>query len=572
MIGLQALRRRINSQARRYREIIGILVKYGFSEIAASIGSAFRQRFKYKVFGKTDRKRLKHVSRWGKVRLAIEELGPTFVKFGQLMSSRRDVLPEDLIEELERLQDKVPPFPTKQAVEIIRKELGRPLKKIFSSFEKKPIAAASIAQVHRAVLLTGERVAVKIRRPEIVDTIRADLDIMYTLATFLENRFHRMRVFRLRELINEFENQLNRELNLSHELINIEKFRNAFSGNSKVYVPSVYREYSTEKVLTMEYVRGKKISKIVDASEEEYDKRLIATTAAEIILEQIFIHGFFHADPHPGNITILDNNVFCFLDFGLMGSILPDQQDLLNTMMLGMVNKDSTVITRAVLRLARAESFSNREGLESAIYKYMDQYLELPLEELEINKALRDLINIIAEFEIKLPLNLTLMVKSLIIMEAIGKQLDPEFKTIKILKSFAPRIIRWKLNGDRIARKLYHAGLEYGEIFRELPLDIRDVFKIVKNQELKFNFELAGMESLREILDKTGFRLVFGLVLSALLVSSSLIVQANIEPKWQGIPLIGLIGFLVGGVMGISFLVSGFIGMLRWRGRKEKKE
>ncbi len=559
--------RRFGVHARRYAEIAGVLLTYGFTELVQASGIVKHFGIVKRIIPSRDDRKLSSYTLWEKIRMALDDLGPSFIKLGQMASNRRDMLPAGLVDELEKLQDRVAPFPAEQAIRIIEEDLEGPLESIFTDFELTPIASASIAQVHRARLKTGEIVAIKVRRPKIIDRVEGDLQIMYRLARVLE-RHVAFPAFRPQELVEEFDMLIHREMDLHRELLNIKKFAGNFRSDSRIFIPAVYPDYSSSRLLTMEYVDGIKLSQIMNEVVAGVDRKEIAARGAELVLKQIFIDGFFHADPHPGNILVLPGNVICFLDFGMMGNVNPRQQDELNDIMLGMVQRDSRLVTRAVMHYTRPGERVDSRALEAAIFENMQLYMDLPLEDIDFTSALQDLIDLVVQFNISVPANLALMAKALITIEGVGQRLDPEFRTIEQVEKFSHRLLSHKFHPRRMANELYLTAMDYSSLMRNLPDEITGLLRVIRNHELRIELEHTGIEPLRDTMDKIGFRLVFGLVLSALLISSSLMVHAGIEPKWNGIPIIGLIGFVLGGGMGVIFLMTGFVHIMRNRFRR----
>ncbi|MCF7886459.1 MAG: hypothetical protein K9M80_08185, partial [Candidatus Marinimicrobia bacterium] len=306
---------------KRYREIIQILLKYGFDEILDRYGLDKYLKGGFKIFSKTKVKDVEHLTIQERVRKALEDLGPTFVKFGQMLSIRPEILPAKFIKELQKLQDQVAPFPTDAAISIIEEDLEQDIDTIFKEFEEEPHAAASLAQVHRAQLHNGEQVIVKVQRPNIRSKIESDLDLLYNMAKIISRNISSELMYQPSELIDEFKHWIKKELNFNQEARNIERFKNHFKDNQDIRIHSVYWDYSSSRIITMEYIDGIRISDIEKIEEAGLDRKKIARIGAEITLTQIFDYGFFHGDPHPGNILVLEGNLIAPMDFGLVGSL-----------------------------------------------------------------------------------------------------------------------------------------------------------------------------------------------------------------------------------------------------------
>lgn len=502
-----------------------------------------------------------------KVRAVLEELGPTFVKFGQLLSNRHELLPQDFIIELRRLREEVPPVGYEAVEQQVRKDFGTGPEELFREFEREPVAAASIAQVHRAKLQDGRTVAVKVRRPEAEETVGSDIIIMRRIAQIVDRHLWNGKVFTACELVSEFERQINRELDFHRERLNIQKFGNYFNDNPSIYVPKVYQDYCSENLLTLDYVEGTRMTELLWGEKlQGINNEVVVDRITELMLRQIFINGFYHADPHPGNLLVLKGDVVCFLDFGMMGSIPPFQQDHLNTIILGLVWRDPEVVTEAVLDLTNTKSIVDEERLMLRMFSFMEEYVDLPIQDLDITRSLSELILVLSEFGIKAPLNLSYILKSFVLLEEVATTLSPEYKTIEKLQEFSRQILMHRFSPNQSVRAAIRSAHEYGEIFRKLPKDLEHARRFLRDRRVVVAH--AGLEPVRDTLDNIGSRLVFGLVLSALIVSSALIVLSGIEPRWNGIPLIGLAGFLLGGFMGFSFLISSTIRSIRRHHRK----
>ncbi len=492
--------------------------------------------------------------------MALEELGPTFIKLGQLLSNRTDILPTELIRELVRLQDEVKPIPQKLVLGAIRDELGRPVEEVFAELDERPAASASIAQVHRAVLVTGEVVGVKLQRPGIESIIETDLDIVAFFARLAERHIPSSRYLGPVGMVREFRRHIRRELDFSRERGNMERFRTIFEGRPEINVPATYPEFSTRRLLIMEYVEGVKIRTVLndpDAPHEiDFDRKQVAENGANLILEQILIHGFFHADPHPGNIIILPGDVLCFLDFGLMGRLHEEERDLLATAISGMVNRNGGKVTDAVLRLTRSHRHIDYEDLVDEVQELIDDYLDRALKEMDIAALFTELIGLVVAHGLAVPSSLMMVAKALLTVEGVGRNLYPEFTLQPVLEAIGHKYIMERLKPANLAKRFAAVGTDYLDLLRHLPKDASGISRQLRSGELTVGFRLRGLDPLRHTLDNVGYRLIFGIVLAALLISSALLIHARLPPLWHDIPLIGLVGFAVAGLLGFGFIFS----------------
>jgi len=542
---------------KRYLEILRIVTKYGFGEVFIPQSLRFRLRHL-----KQDEK-TRHLNLYRKIRLALEELGPTFIKFGQILSNRSDVLPEELIAELQMLQDRVPPFPFEQVQTIIAEDLAMPIKVIFASFGPEPIAAASIAQVHRATLHSGESVAVKVQRPGIIPTIEVDIRIMYTMARRIERVFPSVRRLKPTGIVKEFEEQITAELDFANERRNIERFRGFHRNNPYIAIPRTYKEQSSKRVLTMEFMDGVKVGLIADGTVKGFDRKLIAKHGAEFILKQLFIDGYFHADPHPGNIIILKDGRICFIDFGMMGRLSDKQKELFSRAILGISLNSSEVVTKTLLALTGTENDRFQE-LQNKIEKLLAKYRDLPIGDIDLSEAVRELLSIIIDFQIDIPSDLALFARTLIIADGLALSLDPDFSIVKELESLSRKMLKEKFKRDRILKPLYQDYTSYETLLHSLPSDVDRILNILKKNSLAVSMRHEGLGYLEETFERISFRLVFGFVLSALLISSSIIIHAGIKPTWNDVSIIGIIGFGLGGIMGLVFLIFAMVRLARF--------
>ena len=511
---------------------------------------------------------IERLSRPVRLRLALEELGPTFIKLGQLLSTRPDLIPLGMASELAKLQDKVPPFPVEEVHRIIREETGHDTGELFESFDEEPLAAASIAQVHRAVLRErspngdghclegGEVVAIKVQRPDIRRIIDIDLEILLHLAGLAERHVEELQKHHPTRIVEEFARSLEREISFENEAANIERFAACFFDDETIYVPKVYREWTTERILALEFIQGIKPNEVRQLIQEGYDVSAIAAKGAKLLMKQVFVHGFFHADLHPGNMFILPNDIICYLDFGQMGRI--SQQERLDfiDVLMRVVQRDERRITRAILKLTTYETEPDHDNLERDLLEFMDQHLYQPLGEVDLGRLLEQVLDIVTRHHLSLKPNLFLMIKAIITVEGVGRALDREFKIIQVAEPFVKTILADRLNPRRMAGDLFDSGADLASLLTEIPGEIRSVLRQAREGKIKIQFEHHGLSDMRHTNDQISNRISFAIVLAALIVGSSLIVLSGVPPKWGWIPIVGLAGFVMSGLMGFWLLLS----------------
>ncbi len=540
----------------RYREILSVLFKYGFGDIIETLKIEQYIEVGLQMISKKRRDQIEKLSRAERVRMAVEELGPTFIKLGQILSTRPDLIPLEYSRELSKLQDNVPAFSHEAVKTIITEELGSPPEELFAHFDSRPLAAASIGQVHRARLVDGEEVVVKVQRPGIRKIVEIDLEILLHLASLMERHVEEMVVQRPTRVVEEFARSLEKEIDYTIESYHTERFSRQFMGEHTVYVPKVFRELNSSRVLTIEYIDGIKVSDTDRLKQKGCDLHRIAVNGADLIMKQIFVHGFFHADPHPGNIFILPNHVICFLDFGMMGRIRQDEREDFTDFVTSLAGRNERKITESVLRLSLYDVEPDREKLERDLMDLLEHQVYGHQNKLEMGKLFQKLIETVSSHGLTIKPDLYLMMKSLGTIEGIAKMLEPGFDILKQAEPFVRKIQQDRMDPRRIAGDVLEIGTELIQLGREIPGEVRSILKQAREGKIKIEFGHSGLEPLLNTHNRTSNRLVFAIVLAALIVGSSLVVLSGIPPKWNDIPLVGLAGFVLAGVIGFSLLIS----------------
>ena len=541
--------------AQRYRTILRVFLRYGYEDLARHLPWPRALR---PPFGKHRREQAANaaLSQPERLRKAFEELGPTFVKFGQLLSERTHLLSPAFTQELAKLLDDVPAIPFGEIRAVVEGELKRPLADCFASFEEAPLGSASIAQVHRAVLFTGQPVVVKVQRPGIEHTVRVDLQIMAQVAAMLENHMDTWRLHRPCAVVAEFARRLEQELDFTAEAAHIGRFAEQFAGDPTIQVPAVHHAASTRRVLTMEYIHGIKASKLAALEAADLDRREIATRIATLVMKQIFEYGFFHADPHPGNIHILAGNVICFLDFGMMGFLDRHTRERFADLVTGIAQRDEVGVAAALLKLAGAELDAPRPGLEADVAEFIHQHFYRPMGEMVFAELVNHLFQLTTRHELSMPPDFFIVLKALSLMEGLVQRLNPKHDLIAQARPFMREVHLNRASPRRLLQQWVEIGGDTLAFARELPLELRRLLAQIKAGKLKATFHHDGLEPLENTLERVSNRLAFALVLSALVVASSIIIHARIPPEWHGVPLIGLAGYIFAGVMGAWLLVS----------------
>ncbi len=494
-----------------------------------------------------------------RVRLTIEELGPTYVKLGQIMSSRGDLVPGEYIEQLAKLLDAVPPVPFEEIKFQIETELGAPLTELFATFDEQPVASASIGQVHRATLADGERVVVKVQRPGIETMIEADLDLILRQARFLEKRSSVLREYKLVEIIEEFGYTLRNELDYTIEARNAERFRQNLQDDERVIIPKVHWKLSTRRVITLDALEGIKLNKLAQLEREGYNLAAIAEIGVDIYLKQIFVDGFFHADPHPANIIIVGDKIG-FVDFGMVGYITGTVRENLGDLLLDLVSQDAAQVTRDIIKIGAAGRQVKVKKLERDIQRLLVQYYGVALEEIKLSQVIADIFTVAFRHRVHLPADLALLAKMLVVLESVGYSLDPDFVLVEAVQPFARRLVQERLSLRRAGNGFLRTLRQTNQLMRDLPQRVDDFWDQLEEGEITIGIDLRRLESLTAKLDVVVNRLAFSVVVAALIIGSSLIILGGAASKtWHFLGLslpIAELSFILAGLLGAWLLIS----------------
>jgi ubiquinone biosynthesis protein len=542
---------------KRYRQVIGVLFKYGFENLLEYLNLAQFIARGIRLFRRGEPK-VAHLSGAERMRLAFEELGPTFIKLGQLLSTRSDIIPQNYVVEFSKLQDRVPGVPFSEVRKQICEELGGDIEEFFSLFVETPIAAASIAQVHRAKLLTGEDVVVKVRRPGVVVSVETDIDVLLGLALLAERQFPGSESLDPVGLVREFARTIRREMDLTREGHTIERIRTNFSGYDGLYFPRVYWTQTANGVLTLEFIDGIKVSDMEAIERSGCDRKLIARRGADFFLRQVLVHGFFHGDPHPGNVFILPDNVICLLDYGMVGRLDSQSIVFLTDFLLAIINRDVDKIVSILLYSGDITDIPDVRGLKRDLSDFIDNYYEVPPGEVVVGRMLVEFIEIIASYRIRFRPDFMMLAKALMTIEGMGRELDPEFNMIEHLRPFVQEAVRERVSLDHIARDVGSHLMSYVNLARSLPDDLKEILNRINRNKFKIDLEHRGLDHLIRELDKSSNRLSSSLVITALIVGSSIIMQTTRGPQLMGFPVLAVLGYSVAALLGLWLVLAIF--------------
>jgi ubiquinone biosynthesis protein len=533
------------SKLGRFRSIVSVLFKYGFDDVAE------RLHLPGKILISKTRMAVQEMTTWERLRHTLEELGPTFVKFGQILSLRGDLLPAELIKELEKLQDSVAPVSFEEIMGVLQKALKKPLDQIFSLIDEEPLAAGSLAQVHRAVLKDENvPVALKIRRPDIVHTVEVDLQILEGAAPILCEHLEFARTYDFVNLVKELKRALLRELNFTLEARNMQIVSQALSGEKDVIIPEVYEDYTRFSVLTMDLIEGVKLKHLQPENVEEREQ--LAKIGIRLVVKQVLENGFFHADPHPGNFLVVNEREVCLLDWGVVG-ILPSETRYELVELIGaIVDKEAEKVLDVLVALTEANVTEiNERLLLRDILEILHLYHSVTVGKLDLGQLLMDLNNMLRTHHIKLPSDLALMFKAMVTVEGTARQIYPELDVIAEIEPFIKQLGVERWSPSQIWHRFTRQLRLYLKLQSSLPGAIQRILQKVEQGELNIQFKHENLGGLQKSLDNVSNRLSFSIILGSVIIGSSMIITTGVKPLIFGYPAIGLVGYLISAFLGL---------------------
>jgi ubiquinone biosynthesis protein len=541
--------RRTGTHGARYRQIADILARHGLGYVVGIGGLEQFVPFHRGVLGHP--RRAEPYTRPEHVRLALEELGTTFIKLGQILSTRADLLPPDYLTELAKLQDAAPPVPSGVVQDLLTAELEQPVETVFAAFDPTPLAAASIGQAHAATLPDGTEVVVKVRRPGVVEQVEEDLEILQNLAAAASRRWELADQYDLLGLAQEFAQTLRAELDYLREGRSAERFAANFASDPAVHIPRVFWETTSSRVLTLERVRGLKIDDLTALDAAGIDRQALAQRAARIVLKMVFEDGFFHADPHPGNFFVERGGRIGLIDFGMVGSVDARTQEQLVGLLLAITSQDADRLVDAFLDLGVARRRVDRELLRRDLEHLLSRYYGQPLGEIALGPLLTETLDIVRRHRLQLPPNLLLLLKTAMMNEGLGARLDPAFRLTAVLVPYAERLMLQQYSPLLWARRLAGASLDAARLGVELPLQLRRLIGELERGGLEVGMRPAGFEPLLRRLEQLVNRLILG-ILAAAFVNGLAVLMSIYHPpgwdEWAGASF--AVGFVVAGALG----------------------
>lgn len=547
----------------RLRQIARVLLKFRLGSIVRLLGLNRLPAF---AWARSSGTRLR--DDYARLRAALEELGPSFIKFGQILSTRADIFDPALIAELEKLQDKVRAEEWPQIEACLEEDLPGDWRSQFRRFDELPIAAGSIAQVHLAELADGRKVAVKVRRPGIISIIEEDMKLFRFLARAVKRSLRGFDFVDPEGLVEEFARQLGWETDFRREMQNQLRFRENFRSNPKILIPRPFASLCTERVLVMEFVDGTKLIDVLNkpSSLSDAERREVGNIGAEAVLEMILVHGFFHADPHPGNMIILDGPHLALLDFGMVASVSPRDQEELGDLLLGALSRDMARVTAALLSLVPGgQQIEEKTQLELEIGELIDEYIALPLRLIHLGTFIQRVLQLLNRWRLHIPTKLLFLGKALSTIESLGSRIHPDFSMISLLEPAVRKLAKQNLDPKRLGERIAETSLDYIDLLRDWPRLTDQLMKQVRDGRIRIHFKMEGMEPMQRTIENVGTRIIMGLICSALLLASGLIVQAGLEPKLGDLPVYAVAGFATAALIGLGLLVSGIRRIIKKR-------
>jgi ubiquinone biosynthesis protein len=547
-MGLNNTFRNIN----RLRHIMGVLVKYGFEDVIANstLRNAVPENLRIKWL-RQEKPALQY-TRWERIRMAAEELGPTFVKLAQVLSNRPDIIPEPLVKEFEKLQDRVPPFSSQEAIGIVEMETGRPISELFEYFSEVPIASASIGQVHKARLKDGTDVVVKVQRPDVRDIVERDLSILQEIVKRADRYLKKQGLLNAQDIVNVFERSMSKELDYTNEARNMTRFRELYKNYKNFYIPKPYREYSTDKVLIIEFISGCKFTDKKQIREWGLNVKTIVESGLNIYFTQIFEFGYFHADPHPGNVLIRKDGTICLLDFGMVGQLSKKDKYAFANVFVAMAGQDARQMAISLKKLSLEDNIRDMRAFESDLQELIDDFATLNVSEGSIADMTTQLQKVMLRYEMSVPAGVFLVFRALAILEGIGKIMYPELKTYEHIKPFGAKIIQEQWSPENVWSEVQFRTEQVSSFITSIPVELREILKLTRRGKLHVEVELQGYGYLLKKLDSITNRINFTLIICALIIGSSITATVKFPPDYMtesGLPYFSVMGYTIAGIL-----------------------
>ena len=541
----------------RLRQIINVFAKHGFGHIIDQMNlgryGAKRWRF-FRVRRFDDDEPITPLSVPERLRLAFEELGPTFIKLGQILSTRPDLISAEWIEELKKLQSHASSFPFSEVRRIIESELDSPFEGIFADFNPVPFAAASMAQVHDATLQNGDAVVVKVQRPDIAGLINTDLNLLTFLARLLEKHVVESRLYQPTELIREFARSIRQEIDFTMEGASTDYFHQNFSDNKNIKIPKIYWEFTNRRVLTLERIDGIPIDAIQKLDAAEIDRKKIAEILLDFFYKQIFSDGFFHSDPHPGNLFVLADGRIGLVDFGMAGRISGEMLHSICTWFVAVLNRDVDRVVKTYVRMGILGDATNTAALKMEMADFLDRYFNMPLSRVRISNLIDEVFNASLRHQVQFPSAFLMLGKTVVTIESVVMRLNPDFNLLTFSQPYISDLVVQQFDAQHWAKQMYGTIEDFAEMARDLPLQLHQILQKLQKGNLKLELEHTSLDRLIREFDRVSNRIAFSLIIAALIIGSSIILQHAelLDYRW----ILGVMGYLTAGFFGVGLVIS----------------
>ena len=539
----------------RVHDIASVLIRYGFGSFVRGLGIGSALEHAGKVLHWEHTEEYIKLDTPQRIRRALEDLGPTFIKLGQILATRVDLFPPQYIAEFEKLQDQAPPVPFEDLLPQIEEDIGGSIDEIFSEVDRQPLAAASIAQVHKAVLKDGKRVILKIRRPGLRKIIEADLRLLQRIADIAESESPDIRRFHPREILRQFNQSLRRELDLAGECRSAERVAANLADDLNIMIPKVYWQWTGERINVQEYVEGIQ-GRDLDAMEKTgLDRKLLADRGTRAVIKMIMEDGFFHADPHPGNVFYLPDNRLAFIDFGMVGRLTEERREQVVSLLYGMVNHAPTKVAE-ILEDWSDNIYTDEQALIVEIEAFVDQYSSLPLKDLSLTSMLSDLMALLRDHNLILPPDLALLIKAYITLDGLGRYLNPDFNTLDFAAPYIQKIMLERYRPEAIAKRGWRNLISIADLMSSLPKDLRKLLRASRKGAFQIDVTVRHLDRYVNTMDNAISRLTMGMVTASLIIGSSIIMTVEGGPELFGLPAFGFLGYTFATLGGIWLLLS----------------
>ena len=543
----------------RTREILGILIKYGFEDFIANSTLRNLVTESMRIKWLRDEKPVMSYTRFERVRMAAEELGPTFIKLAQILSNRPDIIPEGLVKEFEKLQDRVPPVPFVQAKVIIETGIGRRIEEVFEYFNEVPIASASIGQVYRAKMLTGEEVVVKVQRPSVAEIIEQDLSIIMEAVRRMDRYMKKQGVLNGEEVVRVFERAITKELDYQNEARNIDRFRTTYRHRTDFYVPKAYREFSSKQVLIMEFAKGCKITDVEQLKAWNLNPARIVEKGMDIYLSQIFEYGYFHGDPHPGNILVNEEGTIILLDFGMVGQLMKKDKYAFAGIFIAMSRFDAREMAQQLKKLSVEDNITDMRQFVYDLNDLIEDYAHLDVSESSIQDVIQRLQKIMYDYHITVPGGVFLIFRAFAILEGIGKKLHPNFKTYEFIRPYGQKLLTDQLKPENLAAEASQRFSNLTGFLNSFPVEVRGIIQQIAKGKLHSEIELQGYGYALKKWDSISTRQSLVNIICALMIGSSIALLGNYPEEMKfvyGINKWSFIGYCIAAGLFVMWLYA----------------